>query len=70
MKADLPNLDNYKLIVETVISPERIDEIYELFYSDKPFNFYGKEESCFFSYTGKKAGNYNWVAEKYDNAGP
>jgi len=29
-----------------------------------------KKNLVFFSYTGKKAGNYDWHAEKYDKSGP
>ena len=44
--------------------------MYDLFYSDKPFDFYGREEPCFFSYFSKKAGNFNWEISKYDKPGP
>jgi hypothetical protein len=67
---DVPKTDSFKLIIAETFENERIDEIYELLYSDKPFNFYGREEPCFFSYTGKKSGNINWLSEKYDKPGP
>ena len=38
----LPSLLDYTPVHSTLLEGERIDEIYELFYSDKTFNFYGK----------------------------
>lgn len=38
----LPKTTNFRLIVEETFENERIDELYELIYSDKPFNFYGR----------------------------
>lgn len=70
LKGEIHDLSQYQSVAEETFSPERIDEIYDLFYSDKVFNFYGREEPCFMSYVGKKTGNYNWVASKYDKPGP
>lgn len=70
IQAELPSLKDFSPVVEELFSEIRIDQIYDIFYSDKSFSFYGREEPCFFSYTGKKAGNYNWVAEKFDKPGP
>lgn len=39
----VPKIAPFRLIVEETFENERIDELYELLYSDKPFNFYGRE---------------------------
>jgi hypothetical protein len=70
IEGEVPTTDGLKLIVAETLQDVRIDEVYQLVYSDQPFSFYGREEPCFFSYTGKKAGNFNWTADKYDRPGP
>ena len=48
----------------------RIDQVYDLIYSDKEFTLYGKTEPTFFAYAQKKSKNFNFVDMKFDAAGP
>ena len=56
--------------MEKTIEEMDIDEFYDSFYSDKSFNLYGKEQPCFFTYTAKKAKNYDFEVGKFDKPGP
>ena len=57
-------------ISECFISGIKIEEVYDVIYSDKEFTLRGKPEDCFFAYSMKKAKNYNYVTRPYDRPGP
>ena len=65
-----PSIEGMEKLQTVFVANIRIDEFFDLFYSDKPFTLYGKSEQTFFGYFSKKTKNYNFEITTWDNPGP
>ena len=65
-----PNCKEMNSFGSIFIDNIKIDEIYDLIYSNKTFDLYGKAEKTFFGLISKKTKNYNFEITEWDHPGP